>query len=608
MAAGQGPRARKTAGVAVGVMAGVDGGEHRTVDVLSRQCGSLDTAAGCGIGGAALPQSLAHHAGEAPWKYLASVELIFIAAYLVFVLVRAANPDLWHAWRGGEKPMELSYLIAVVKSSTFPPYDPWYAGGFINYYYYGFVVVGALIRLTGIVPEVAYNLALPMLFAFTLMGAFSVGYNLAEVLRQRSGGIALRWSPVWAGAGAALLVVVLANVDGAAQLLQGAWRSSMGEHFGNFDFWRSSRLMPGQTAINEFPFWTFLFGDLHAHLISLPFQVLAIGLTVNLVLGARKAVPLRKLLPALAGLAFVVGAFAAINTWETPAYLLLGFVAIAIVLLVRGDPPDLVTVAKGLLLAALFWVVLYWTWFPFHQHYEVPSTGVKMSQWRTVLWHYLAIHALLLFAVVSWLVFEARQRFAELNHEGRAKEAARTWLRRVNLRLATVALVVAGGLLLLVDAWRQWLTATLLSLLILAAMGVVVFWLVRRNERAAPVHLLLLAMLTLALGDRRRRRSCDRRERHRPDEYCLQAVPERMGAVRYRGRRGAVAHVGGRRGSPAYGREQGLDRCAGCPRAGERRLSRARHTRAFGGPVRYLCRRDAGRSCVPGVSGVRRSG
>ena len=434
------------------------------------------------------------------WKYVASVELLFIAAYLLFVLVRAANPDLWHAWRGGEKPMELSYLIAVVKSSTFPPYDPWYAGGFINYYYYGFVVVGALIRLTGIVPEVAYNLALPMLFAFTLMGAFSVGYNLAEVLRQRSGGIALRWSPVWAGAGAALLVVVLANVDGAAQLLQGAWRSSMGEHFGNFDFWRSSRLMPGQTAINEFPFWTFLFGDLHAHLISLPFQVLAIGLTVNLVLGARKAVPMRKLLPALGGLAFVVGAFAAINTWETPAYLLLGFAAIAIVLLVRGDPPDLVTVAKGLLLAALFWVVLYWTWFPFHQHYEVPSTGVKMSQWRTVLWHYLAIHALLLFAVVSWLVFEARQNLAELNHEGRAKEAARTWLRRVNLRLATVALVVAGGLLLLVDAWRQWLTATLLSLLILAAMGVVVFWLVRRNERAAPVHLLLLAMLILALG------------------------------------------------------------------------------------------------------------
>ena len=248
------------------------------------------------------------------WKYIASVEALFIAAYLAFVLVRAANPDLWHAWRGGEKPMDMAYLIAVVKSSTFPPYDPWYAGGFINYYYYGFVPVAALIRLTGIVPEVAYNLALPMLFAFTLTGAFSVGYNLAEALRERSARMARRWSPVWAGIAAALLVTVLANVDGAAQLLQGAWRTITDESFGRFDFWRSSRLMPDQIAINEFPFWTFLFGDLHAHLISLPFQVLAVGLATNLVLGARRALPLQRLLPALVGLAFVVGSFARDHT------------------------------------------------------------------------------------------------------------------------------------------------------------------------------------------------------------------------------------------------------------------------------------------------------
>ncbi len=434
------------------------------------------------------------------WKYIASVEALFIAAYLAFVLVRAANPDLWHAWRGGEKPMELSYLIAVVKSSTFPPYDPWYAGGFINYYYYGFVPVAALVRLTGVVPEVAYNLALPMLFAFTLAGAFSVGYNLAEALRQRNVQMARLRGPVWAGVAAALLVVVLANVDGAAQLLQGAWRSAMGEHFGHFDFWRSSRLMPGQLAINEFPFWTFLFGDLHAHLISIPFQVLAIGLTVNLVLGARKAVPVRKLLTALAGLGFVVGAFAAINTWETPAYLLLGFAAIAIALVARGGASVAVTVGTALLLGALLWAVLYLAWLPFHQNYEVPSTGVKMSQWRTVLWHYLAIHALLLFATLSWLVFEARQRLPGLRRERRFKEAVEVWMSRARLRRAAVLLVVALGLLVAVESGRQWLTVALLSLCILGAVGVLLAWLLRRHERAAPVQMLLLVMLVLALG------------------------------------------------------------------------------------------------------------
>ena len=433
------------------------------------------------------------------WKYIASVEALFIAAYLAFVLVRAANPDLWHAWRGGEKPMDMAYLIAVVKSSTFPPYDPWYAGGFINYYYYGFVPVAALIRLTGIVPEVAYNLALPMLFAFTLTGAFSAGYNLAEALRQRSVQMARRCSPVWAGVGAALLVTVLANVDGAAQLLQGAWRSFTDESFGRFDFWRSSRLMPDQIAINEFPFWTFLFGDLHAHLISLPFQVLAIGLAANLVLGARKAVPLRRLLPALAGLAFVVGSFAAINTWEVPAYGLLGLAAVAIALFVRGGPPEPMTVAKGLLLAALFWGVLYAAWLPFHQHYEVPASGVKLSEWRTVLWQYLAIHALLLFAVLSWLVFETRQLFKRAAPESE-DAGGMGWHGRAVPAIGLLLLALVGGAFVWSDTLREWLTAALLSLVILWASMVALGWLFRSKERTAPVHLLLLGMLVLALG------------------------------------------------------------------------------------------------------------
>ncbi|MGH2520526.1 MAG: DUF2298 domain-containing protein, partial [Chloroflexota bacterium] len=113
------------------------------------------------------------------WPRLLLGEGLFLLLFGVFFFIRTTNPDLWHPTLGGEKPMDFAFLNATMKSATFPPYDPWFAGGFINYYYFGFVLVGTLIKLLAIVPAVAYNLAVPLLPALTCVGAFSIVASVA---------------------------------------------------------------------------------------------------------------------------------------------------------------------------------------------------------------------------------------------------------------------------------------------------------------------------------------------------------------------------------------------------------------------------------------------
>ncbi len=413
-------------------------------------------------------------------RYLITAELIFLAAFFIFLIIRAANPDLWHPYRGGEKPMDLSYLTAVIRSYTFPPYDPWYAGGFINYYYFGFVIIAVLVKALGILPEISYNLAIPLLFALAFASTFSVGYNLSLTMKPARLKVFRLPIPILAGLSAACLAFVLGNMDGAAQLVQAGARSFSGEEFGNFDYWRSSRLMPGQISITEFPFWTFLFADLHAHLISIPFAILAVGLSLNIVLSAKDSPSKKAFLLSIVVLAFSVGSLAAINTWDVPAYAILAIAAIIISVICNRNYTNNATAIYALGGCVALGVIAYLLWLPFHQNYDAPFSGIHLSKWRTVLWHYIAIHALLVLLVLSWLGYEAKKTL---------QYSSRTWVT-----FATVSALVIS-LFAIINPLRDWLTAVLLLLVATLCLRLFIWWARNKYHAEAPIKLLLLSML-----------------------------------------------------------------------------------------------------------------
>ena len=219
-------------------------------------------------------------------------EVLFLVAFAGMFAVRMWNPDLWDLYLGGEKPMDFAYFNAVLKSTYMPPYDPWYAGGQLNYYYFGFFMGAAFTKFTGILPSIAITLIVPLFFALTASAAYSVVYNLAALVKRRlddAGRGPPLPSPIAAGVMAAIFVTVLGNLDGAAQMVQGLGRVLRNQDFGSFDFWRSSRMLgpEGEHGITEFPFFTFLFADPHAHLFVIPLTVLAVGLALAFIVGTR---------------------------------------------------------------------------------------------------------------------------------------------------------------------------------------------------------------------------------------------------------------------------------------------------------------------------------
>ncbi|MPZ47848.1 MAG: phospholipid carrier-dependent glycosyltransferase [Dehalococcoidia bacterium] len=366
------------------------------------------------------------------WPLVLVSEALFLGAFLLFRELRLENPDLWHPFRGGEKPMDLAFLTAVTRSTTLPPYDPWLAGGYINYYYLGQFFTATLSKLTAIPPEVAFNLAVPTFFSLTVAGVFSVCYNLASAARgfvRRLGGIRRppRWSAYAAGLLGVFLVTIAGNLDGIDQLAErlaavsswhldtpaplldavvngfgGLWQVIFhGANLQDFDYWRSSRMLPPTISITEFPYFSFLFADLHAHMMAIPFQVLALGLSLSLALGRRGD---WREWGVVALLGLVVGSLRWLNSWDYPTFLL---VALAVLVInERRLEGGLSAAAPRFLAKAVLLVSLSLLLFkPFLDSYQTPVSGLQESPETTPLHQYLAHFGVFAAILGAWLAY-----------------------------------------------------------------------------------------------------------------------------------------------------------------------------------------------------------
>ncbi len=353
-------------------------------------------------------------------KTIGIAEAIFIVAFFGFFAVRLANPDLWHAWRGGEKPMDFAYLNAITRSTIMPPYDPWFAGGYLNYYYYGQFIVSTLIRITGIIPTVAYNLAIPLIFALTAGSVYTVAYNIVAMAQRVNGFtprttsrgfVSLSPKPIVFGIVAAILTVIAGNIDGLIQVVSAFYDAFItGQDIRDFDYWRSTRVFDGSLGgneITEFPSFTFLYADLHAHMIALPFAMLALGLSISAFMRAGMERLLRvEAVASLGLLGIAIGSLRLINSWDFPTQLLIAFALIFTGEVLFGHRGPKWGFVHALVKSGFVAMIGYVVYLPFHQNFELFNSSVELSKFQTSLWRYLLIHSIFVFAIASWIVME----------------------------------------------------------------------------------------------------------------------------------------------------------------------------------------------------------
>ena len=274
------------------------------------------------------------------WRTLVIAEAVFLVFFIGWALFRSYDPFINHT----EQPMDLALLSASINSQVGHPEDPWLRGESISYYYFGYWMMGAISQISAVTSNLAYNLAMALIPAMAATGIFGLVVNMVRmdgsVCNKVAGAIKsvrpetestnpvrpelvegqsasatpmdkARWRyAIIAGIAATLFLGVISNLEGILEFMRLNGMGSQGfydwiridglpgpiemppQSWTPPDFWwwfHASRVINTfdgihfiDNTIQEFPFFSFLLGDMHPHVMSIPFVMLFIGVALNI--------------------------------------------------------------------------------------------------------------------------------------------------------------------------------------------------------------------------------------------------------------------------------------------------------------------------------------
>lgn len=330
------------------------------------------------------------------YKQMLFGEIAFLIFFIFFNWLFAHRvPDF-----GTERMMDYGFMVSMAKTDYFPAADMWAAGKNINYYYFGQYIFTFMHKLSGVSCGYAYTFGLYTIMAWAMVSV----YRLAQ---------SISGSAVAGGISSALVVfggnfhyIIFRYITPAIrEILQ---LESDGAAYWFADSTRYIGYVPdvaNDKTIHEVPAYSFIIGDLHAHVVNMLVVICIIALLWSWFseLGrlkekstAAKCFDIR-----FAAIGFFLAISSMSNYWDFPIYYVVsGSVILAGMWMMNRKAGK--TVAMVAAVGAYILAVNYLLSLPFNIHFEKMIQGIALAYTHSRLYQLLILWG---FPVVLFLSF-----------------------------------------------------------------------------------------------------------------------------------------------------------------------------------------------------------
>lgn len=413
-------------------------------------------------------------------------ELLFLLAFLLGCYMKCYKPEAY----GTEKFMDFAFMKTMMKTDYMPPQDMWYAGADLNYYYLGQYFATFLTKLSGVDVGRGYNLSLMMLFAFCILFSYEIVFEVISLAirtrdkrRREQGRGPAGWCcthlvPHVAGLLSGIAVTMAGNMHYTiyAKLIP-TIQNMLGMEVSGYWFPDATRYIgyhpeTNDKTIHEFPAYSFVLGDLHAHVTNLMFVLTIVAILFAWLLyrnarmeatraadavqqetGTKKSAWLREVFhPSILAVGFFIGLFQMTNYWDFPIYFIVSGAVIlfsnAVIYRFRKEAAVLTAFHALVVLSLAFFVPLL-----FRLNFRSMARGIAISWNHTPLYQLAVLWGLPLLVLLGYLLSEiVKQKKLPRETEGKKKMPALFCfiyrLETADLFVMTIGLCAAGLVLL----------------------------------------------------------------------------------------------------------------------------------------------------------------